>query len=61
MSFAAAMDDIEDRPFSELKMSDSASISRSLTLKDIELFDATCWIQARILRKERAPWHASLK
>ena len=43
MSFAAAMDDIEDRPFSELKMSDSASISRSLTLKDIELVNATCW------------------
>ncbi len=38
MSFAAAVDHIENRTFSELKIGDSASISRTLTSKDIEIF-----------------------
>src|SRR5271167_2119029 len=38
MRFAAAADRIENRTFSELKVGDSASISRVLTYKDIELF-----------------------
>src|SRR5208283_4344796 len=38
MRFAAAADRIENRTFSELKVGDSASISRVLTFKDIELF-----------------------
>jgi phosphate acetyltransferase/phosphate butyryltransferase len=38
MSFAGAIDHIENRTFSELKVGDSASISRTLTSKDIELF-----------------------
>ena len=38
MSFATAIDLIENRTFSELKVGDSASISRTLTSKDIELF-----------------------
>ena len=38
MSFAATIDHIENRTFSELKVGDSASISRTLTSKDIELF-----------------------
>lgn len=38
MNFAATVDHIENRTFSELKVGDSASISRTLTLKDIELF-----------------------
>jgi hypothetical protein len=43
MSFAAAMDDIEDRTFSELKVCDSPSIARTLTSQDIEFFNAACW------------------
>jgi hypothetical protein len=42
MSFAAAMDDIEDRTFSELKVCDSPSIARTLTSQDIELVNAAC-------------------
>ncbi len=38
MSFATDIDLIENRTFSELKVGDSASISRTLTSKDIELF-----------------------
>ncbi len=38
MNLAATVDHIENRTFSELKVGDSASISRTLTLKDIELF-----------------------
>ncbi len=38
MNLAATIDHIENRTFSELKVGDSASISRTLTLKDIELF-----------------------
>ncbi len=38
MSFATAVDRIENRTFSELKVGDSASITRVLTHKDIELF-----------------------
>ncbi len=38
MSFAATIDHIENQTFSELKVGDSASISRTLTSKDIELF-----------------------
>ena len=38
LSFATDIDLIENRTFSELKVGDSASISRTLTSKDIELF-----------------------
>ncbi len=38
MNLAATIDHIENRTFSELKVGDSASISRTLTSKDIELF-----------------------
>jgi phosphotransacetylase/acyl dehydratase len=38
MSFASTVDHIENRTFSELKVGDSASISRTLSSKDIELF-----------------------
>jgi phosphotransacetylase/acyl dehydratase len=38
MSLATAVDRIENRTFDELKVGDSASISRTLTQKDIELF-----------------------
>ena len=38
MSFGAPIDQIENRTFSELKLGDSASISRTLTAKDIEIF-----------------------
>jgi acyl dehydratase len=38
MSFTASIDLIENRTFSELKLGDSASISRTLTSKDIEIF-----------------------
>src|SRR6516164_2797272 len=38
MSLAAEVDRIENRTFDELKVGDTASISRTLTQKDIELF-----------------------
>ena len=38
MSFGTPIDQIENRTFSELKLGDSASISRTLTSKDIEIF-----------------------
>jgi phosphotransacetylase/acyl dehydratase len=38
VSFAASIDQIENRTFAELRLGDSASISRTLTSKDIELF-----------------------
>ncbi len=38
MSLTASIDLIENRTFSELKLGDSASISRTLTSKDIEIF-----------------------
>ena len=38
MSFTTDLDRIENRTFDELKVGDSASISRTLTQKDIELF-----------------------
>jgi phosphate acetyltransferase/phosphate butyryltransferase len=38
MSLAVDLDRIENRTFDELKVGDSASISRTLTQKDIELF-----------------------
>jgi len=38
MSLATAVDRIENRTFNELKIGDTASISRTLTQKDIELF-----------------------
>src|SRR5271169_3023767 len=38
MSFATVVDRIENRTFDELKIGDTASISRTLTQKDIELF-----------------------
>ena len=38
MSLATALDRIENRTFDEIKVGDTASISRTLTQKDIELF-----------------------
>src|SRR6204780_1184737 len=38
MAFATLVDRIENRTFDELKIGDTASISRTLTEKDIELF-----------------------
>jgi acyl dehydratase len=38
VSFATAVDRIENRTFDELQVGDTASISRTLTQKDIELF-----------------------
>ena len=38
MVFATAVDRIENRTYDELKVGDSASLSRTLTQKDIELF-----------------------
>jgi acyl dehydratase len=38
MSFATVIDRIENRTFDELNVGDTASISRTLTQKDIELF-----------------------